>query len=285
MKTLLRLVCANVPLLATACLAAEPLEVGSSAAAIIDGEVTEAFTGVGLIRGGTAHGCSSAMIGPRKLLTAAHCFKYESRANEGALVTFGQVEATLRGVRSLGGRPGSSDIAVAEVDRDLSGLVEVYSVARLAAEEGTPAAIVGWGCIAKEWNDELHEWTPTAGGGQLKRFREVTYTSNGPGLRQDAGCPGDSGGPVFRWYPETGEYSEIIGVTSASPAPSDDDSPATILGQPVSYRDQIEAFCIAPDSKHQGCDGPDLGGPGIDYECGAGNHWVEVGGFCENIHH
>lgn len=149
--------------------------------------------------------CTATLIGPRTVLTAAHCFHFSSSivaASAPALGTFTIQAADGKSwVHEF--RRNRADANVLEVAFDLA-IVQLDIP--VPASRATPAT------IATEWGSErLSVFGYGKHGTDCKETdsgwvkRKTTVPSHG--FVKATTCPGDSGGPYFR-----GATSEIVGT-------------------------------------------------------------------------
>jgi hypothetical protein len=156
-----------------------------------------------LHHGGT---CTAALVGPGKILTAAHCLAVDI-PQRATFTVDGRVYRVIYAKRArTDGNTGPDDVAVGWLDREVVGVVPLG----IGHDPGAgPLAFVGYGC-----NDMcIGDGYKTSLGTGVKRhaffsgesFRLFGYESESWFL-----CPGDSGGPVVRL-----DTMEIVGVASS----------------------------------------------------------------------
>lgn len=141
--------------------------------------------------------CSGTIVGPRKVVTAAHCFRSASPAGWSIVAPdSGSGSRTIR-VSAIRIHPLFNPQA-------LSGTAKINDIAVLqlatAVPTGMVAAAIGGDALRKG------EVTVAGFGGQALqqvtlRPKDAPLTSNGNAILVSSGagaCNGDSGGPVFR---------------------------------------------------------------------------------------
>jgi len=164
--------------------------------------------------------CSSTLIGPRVILTAAHC------ARVGSEISYTHQGITYRGIVAHSPRYAidySHDIAVAAMDQENRDIKPATVGGK--AFSNTPAQLLGFGCTAQ-------------GGGYDKKLRVgntriTSYSGYYMYLRGGGiACPGDSGGAAF--VSDNGERY-LLGVTSRTDFQSGSYSTRLDVGESESF--------------------------------------------------
>jgi hypothetical protein len=184
-------------------------------------------------------GCTGTKIGPRRFLTAGHCNGMINPARSttgGAQVT---IDNTLNGnspttiavsrfyVHPSYGDPAGmgSDAAVLDVSQDTPS-ISTMAVDNLTVPQPSGVTILGYGCDdrnpsnggKKQWANlttlTFAEITALAGSGTAVHDPLYLYYNGGP---VDGNyvqlCPGDSGGPVVRFFStSTGSSWRVSGI-------------------------------------------------------------------------
>lgn len=162
--------------------------------------------------------CSAAVVGPRVVLTAAHCSTPEGEIvpisnDEDYLFEIAAVPYRARCTLSPAYRSGDHDMALCLVDRDVR--VAYATLSPRVPQIGETVTIAGYGCT---------RGVPSPGGGnngELKAgdVRVTDVPGDVPGsywfttVGNVAACFGDSGGPVFEKV-QRGQPHVIVGVVS-----------------------------------------------------------------------
>lgn len=194
----------------------------SKSSAIVGGQNTNEYPAVAqisiTIADGQTFSCSSTLISPRVLLTAAHCIDSEDGPATAITAYFGTkvtgsdpdkiqsipaIEWTSNGPWSLSG----NDIALVllEYDSDVAPLP--YNTQTLGNNViGLPLHVIGWGNTSYEVGSgsKRHMTTPVTG---LRNSSVMTYGNNNNNT-----CQGDSGGPGL--LPFSGGIERVSSITS-----------------------------------------------------------------------
>lgn len=218
---------------AAACLtvgcAAEPEAPPSSSQSIIGGERTSERPEVGiLVLDGDRFTCTAALVGPRLVLTAAHCVDWSASLPAG--LTFvaesrGVVErTTVSAVRVLTTDKGSaSDKDLALLRLSHASKVRPARIAESDPKKGTPMTTYGSGC--EDRGDGAIFFR-----GALNKQRFAFEW----GKKTNVGCYGDSGGPTFR--EDTGALARVTSGFIDLPFDRWDHD---VRGNPVKHRQWI----------------------------------------------
>lgn len=206
-------------LLFSAC--TQPLEIEKQDTAIVGGETTTNYPAVAqisaTITSGESFACSSTLISPRVLLTAAHCIDLDEGTVESITAYFG---STVRGSDAafIERIPASdwiffspwnlsgNDIALVLLEHDSVVEPMPYNAQTLGPGSiGDPIHVVGWGN------------TSDSGGSGTKRHMTTNVSGMQSGYVLNYGnsnkntCQGDSGGPGFMTL---GGVEKVASVTS-----------------------------------------------------------------------
>ena len=169
-----------------------------------DGEVYADRVVMVLARQGARQSvCSGVVIGPRLVLTAAHCLAGAAETlvavRAGGHTTPVPVTATARHPRydpqATRLRKVSIDLGLIETAKPLDGL-QSSEIAGEAPEEGRPVTLVGFG-VTQEGGPPSDGRLRSAQLAVVAPLSKVTLWASDPAGSGLGGCHGDSGGPLF----------------------------------------------------------------------------------------
>ena len=251
------LVCRSIalPILVGALSCAQAPELSQSSGAIVGGTATTGYPAVAQLSvkamgadGASYSGCSSTLISPRVLLTAAHCIDFEDSTTEEITAYFG--------TRSNGSDPGfiqsipavdwifadpwnlsGNDIAMVLLEYDSDVDPVLYNTQPLSSSAiGAPLHVIGWGNTAVDIGSGVkrHMTTPITG------FQSNLVLNYGDSSGNT--CQGDSGGPGFATFDDGLE--RIVGITSFGRGECLGESGSTRVGQ---YNNFISSWVTAKD--------------------------------------
>lgn len=192
-------VCLRVGLLVA--LGCAPVELGSREP--IEGATEELIGGVYTYERpevGSISGCTATLVGPRLVITAAHCLSYATRTTPGNYGSF-QIRRsasdtqrfTIERYVSYGRSVGPDDIALIRLASAVPASVATPArLARSNPSNGSSIAIYGYGCQAR---GSRSTWA--------KQKINTTWGRTTTNL-----CPGDSGGPTV------GSAGDVIRINS-----------------------------------------------------------------------
>jgi hypothetical protein len=147
---------------------------------------------------GSIAGCTATLVGPRLVISAAHCLDYGSRTTPGRYGTFEIRRAagdsqryTIERYVSFGRSVGDDDVSLIRLASEVpASIATPAGIARANPASGTAIAIYGYGC---QYRGSSGTWA--------KQRLNATW-----GRRTTNLCPGDSGGPTIT---PTGEVVRI----------------------------------------------------------------------------
>jgi V8-like Glu-specific endopeptidase len=191
--------------------------------------------------------CTATLISSRVILTAAHCFGWNTGGsgfgsasspptfptNNSSGLAFKDGTGAVRQLRRYavkGTAGGSDDIAVAELESDVSwSSVHWLSVATSPAADMSQVSAWGYGCTSSYFGNTMVAcgtmgdckdggycfgnqcWNTIAADYGTKRMVTTTWDSTKRNTRTNVTCGGDSGGPILD------ASGNIIAVNSAGP--------------------------------------------------------------------
>ena len=220
-------------------------ELGLVREGILGGIQTTSFPAVGRLSVTSRGVCTGTLIASNVVLTAAHCFGYDqSLSNLGSGTTppnnnfsgvsaffkmFNQfppsgmqqtLELSVRRVYVIGSSLGASDLAIAQLDREVpANYATPYAVATSTPAQGALVQGVGYGCT-----------TPGGPGGSTKTYRGALWQSATLNTSPNLGCVGDSGGPIIN------SSAQIVAVISGPGSAPNTDS----FALPTQHRATID---------------------------------------------
>lgn len=138
---------------------------------------------------GSISGCTATLVGPRLVVTAAHCLGYGTRTSPGRYGTFEIRRAagdsqrfTIERYVSFGSQVGADDVALIRLASEVpASIATPAGLARTSPSAGSAVTIYGYGCQRRNTSGT---WAK-----QKLRTSWGRVTTNL--------CPGDSGGPTI----------------------------------------------------------------------------------------
>ncbi len=158
--------------------------------------------------------CSATAIGPRTVLTAAHCYGRTGEIKDAVLLTSNLVsfKAQCEQAPLYSNNIEDHDMALCKTERDL-GLPSYASVGTVGPKIGDVITLSGYGCKSGT--------TPRGGNDGILRVGEASvtrlvsehqhwfYTVGSSAL-----CFGDSGGPAYQRVKNVKDHHVVLGVNS-----------------------------------------------------------------------
>lgn len=138
---------------------------------------------------GSISGCTATLVGPRLVITAAHCLGYRSRTSPGRYGSFeirrsrgDSQRYTIRRYVSYGRTVGRDDVALIQLESAVpDSIATPAGLAATTPSDGTPVTIYGYGCQRRGTS-----------GTWAKQEIDTSW-----GRTTTTLCPGDSGGPTI----------------------------------------------------------------------------------------
>ena len=138
---------------------------------------------------GSISGCTATLVGPRLVITAAHCLGYRSRTSPGRYGSFeirrsrgDSQRYTIRRYVSYGRTVGRDDVAIIQLESAVPDTIATPAgLASRSPSDGTAVTIYGYGCQRRGTS-----------GTWAKQEIGTTW-----GRTTTTLCPGDSGGPTI----------------------------------------------------------------------------------------
>lgn len=170
----------------------------------------------GIIRMTTGGTCTAAVVGPATILFAAHCVDHQS------LISFLADGQSIEGIceQAPGFRLGndSEDWALCLLSREIGGFAYESVNLQTAPAVGDEVILTGYGCTEQGGGiDGLLRAGVSDVSAKPNGWPDETstiYTASSVSGGQAVLCPGDSGGPLFRFTGGVTDARSVVGVNS-----------------------------------------------------------------------
>ena len=204
----------------TACGEYPELDIASRSPAIVNGAEDTGHPTVGRIAGGAEGHCTATLIGPKTVLTAAHCLTTKgpgfivypiSVSFTGGLSTYEAASAVVH--PTYGNYYYSGDIGIVRLKQVVPGL-NPSPITAVVPKVGQKVILVGFGITATgAWGTS---GVKRQAGNAISAMTNDNITFSGSSGAVGNICSGDSGGPTFAIQ---GGIETVIGVHSTGSVP------------------------------------------------------------------